>query len=267
MNDKLVTFAHISDTHLHIDPNFTNHLIDYPAIPQTQKLIDFLNQFEADIDFVLHTGDVMHHPQQPEDYVEIRKIMDGLDYPTYYLTGNHDNVAWMQEHFLGRKPEDITPNYDGEFEVNGVQFIFIDSHTPPEIWNGVGVYHHEQLNWLDGLLSQDGARPLVVATHHHVLPTLAPWLDRIATTNGTDLHQLLLKAKHRLRGVFYGHIHETLITVRDGISYYSVQSGWYQTRTYHAQPEPSLDPLRNVGFNLVTLTEQDTFVRAIRIPD
>ena len=56
------------------------------------------------------------------------------------------------------------------------------------------------------------------------------------------------------------------ITVRDGISYYSTQRGWYQLQTYYAQPESAHDPLHNPGFNLVTVTETNTFVRAIHIP-
>lgn len=266
MTEKLVTFAHISDTHLHIDPNYTGDLVDFPAIKLVQKLINFINDFGAEIDFVLHTGDVMHIPKAAEEYAEIQKVFNSLNYPMHYIPGNHDKVAWLQSHFAGRKAEEITTTFDSEFEANGVQFILLDSHTPPEVGSHVGVVSQEQLHWLDNLLSADDERPLVVAVHHHTLPLLAPWLDRIAMVNGEDLHAVLLKAKHRLRGVFSGHIHETLITIRDGISYYTAQSGWYQTRTYHAQAEPARDPLPNPGFNLVTLTEKDTFVRVIRIP-
>ena len=266
MTEKLLTFAHISDTHLHIDPNYTDDLVNYPALEPVQKLIDFINNFGADIDFILHTGDVMHLPGAAEEYAEIRKIFDTLNYPMHYIPGNHDKVSWLQSHFAGRKPEEITDNFDSEFEFNGVQFILIDSHTPEEVGSSVGVISHEQLHWLENLLTADDERPVVVAVHHHTLPLHAPWLDRIAMVNGEDLHAVLLKGKDRLRGVFSGHIHETLITVRDGISYYTAQSGWYQTRTYFKQTEPASDMLHNPGFNLVTLTEKDTFVRVIRIP-
>ncbi len=85
-------------------------------------------------------------------------------------------------------------------------------------------------------------------------------------TNGLDLHGILLKAKQRLRGVFYGHIHETIVTTRDGITYYSVQSGWFQTRTWYGQANPARDLTQYPGFNLVTLTDRDTFVRPLRVP-
>ena len=143
--------------------------------------------------------------------------------------------------------------------------VLIDSHNQPEIPTGGDLVSQEQLHWLEKICTADDSRPMVVGIHHHTIPLLTS-LDRIRIENGEDLHAVLLKAKDRLRGVFYGHIHETSITVRDGISYYSTQSGWYQLQTYYAQPEIAHDPLPNPGLNLVTITETDTFVRAIRIP-
>lgn len=266
MPEKLVTFAHISDTHLHADREFTMDGVPYPALPRVQAMIDYLNEFDAEIDFVLHTGDLLHSPSAPEEYSEMRAILDGLRYPLHAIPGNHDRVEWFQSHFLGRRADEITPTYQHEMEINGVQVLLTDSHTPPEIRNAVGVLSHAQLHWLDDRCSAADDRPLIVAVHHHLLPLLAPWLDRIGFTNGEDVHEILLKAKDRLRGVFFGHIHETLITVRDGISYYSTQSGWFQTRTFFGQAEPQRDAVTNPGFNLVTLTETDTFIRVIRVP-
>jgi 3',5'-cyclic-AMP phosphodiesterase len=262
MTEKLVTFAHISDTHLHADRNYVNDLIDFPAYPRVRALLDYLNNLDAGIDLVIHSGDVMHDPSAPEEYTAVREILDTLRYPVHYIPGNHDHVAWMQSHFMGRPQASM----DSEFEVNGVQFILLDSHTPEDIHSGVGVLSYGQLQWVDTLCRADDERPLVVVTHHQPLPILAPWLDRIALTNGADLHQILLQARHRLRGVFYGHIHETVVTIRDGISYFSVHSGWYQTQTWHNQQEPALALLHYPGFNLVTLTAQDSFVRVVRVP-
>lgn len=266
MADKLVTFAHITDTHLHANPHYTNDLIDYPALPPVQAVINFINTLGAEIDFVLHTGDVMHAPGAPQEYAEAARVFAAFEVPVHYIPGNHDHVAWMQQYLVGRSPDQLTPTYDTAFEVNGVQFVLLDSHTPEKIGNAVGVISQDQLRWLEGQLDPTDERPLVVAVHHHTLPLLAPWLDRIGMVNGEDLHNVLVGARGRLRGVFCGHIHEVLVTVRDGVSYYSAQSAWYQTRTYPAQPSPALDPVTNPGFNLVTLTATDTFVRVIRVP-
>ena len=42
-------------------------------------------------------------------------------------------------------------------------------------------------------------------------PYMRRGLDPIVLRNGEALHKILLKAKDRLRGVFYGHIHENTV--------------------------------------------------------
>lgn len=264
--ERLLTFVHISDTHIHADPDYTGRHVDFSSRLSVQKLIDTINQLEMPIDFVLHTGDITQHPDTAEHYHIARDILSQINYPVYYIPGNHDDVAMLQKEFLGLPDEQIKAYYDYQFDVNGVQIVMMDSHAPvdkPDNHNGF--LADEQLTWLDEICSADDTRPLVIGIHHHALPLETPWLDGIVLENGADFHQIVQKAKTRLRGIFYGHIHESVVTIRDGISYYSVPSGWFQTRTWYAAGEPARDYIDNPGFNLVTLTETDTFVRSRRI--
>jgi Icc protein len=262
----LLTFVHLSDTHIHLDPNYVSEHIPFNSRQPVQKLIEAVNALPMPIDFVLHTGDVAHFPETPEHYTIAREILSQLRYPVYYTPGNHDVVAGLQAHFLGKTAAEIQPTYDLEFEVNGVQIVMLDSHIPPEVEGHAGYVTAAQLDWLDALCRAKDERPLVVALHHHTLPLEAPWLDSIVLKNGIAVHNTLLKAKQRLRGVFYGHIHENVVTVREGISYYSVVSGWFQTQTWYGMIEPAGALMHDPGFNLVTLTETDTFVRSVRVP-
>ncbi|GAB4524680.1 MAG: 3',5'-cyclic-AMP phosphodiesterase [Anaerolineae bacterium] len=265
MAEKLITFVHLSDTHIHADPTFTGEFIDFSSRPTVAALIDHINALPIDIDFVLHTGDIMTDPEKGEDYRIARDILRGIKYPVHFVPGNHDNPEWVQRYLLNLPEQDIRPELDYTFEVNGVQIICLDSHNAmPDAHSGK--LEDNQIAWLDELVSAKDDRPLVVGIHHHPVALQAPWLDNIVLTNGAALHNTLLKARHRLRGVFYGHIHENIATTRDGITYYSALSGWFQTRTWHAQAEPTNDPIHNPGFNLVTLTERDTFVRFYRLP-
>ncbi len=264
-SEALVTFAHISDTHLSQDLTFTlPGRAPYPATESVRALITFLNAFRGPIDFVLHTGDVMHSPQKAADYTVAKAILDECRYPMYFVPGNHDVVEWMQTHLLNR--DQVTTNFYSEVEINGVQLVLMDSHAPKNVDSAGGVLGNEQRRWLDSLCTREDKRPMVIAIHHPPLPVLAPWLDRIGLANGLDVHRILRKASHRMRGVFYGHIHHNIVTTRDGVSYYSVDSGWYQTMTWYGQPEGVPGTLRNPGFNLVTITEQEAFVRHIRVP-
>ena len=258
VSDPILTFIHISDTHLHRDPNFTGSFVDFSATPSVIALIREINQLPFPIDFVLHTGDIMSDPEQPHEYAIARWLMDQLKAPVRFLPGNHDRKEGVQTVLLNGTTDISAPDLRYEFEVNGVQIICLDSAVSGCAF---GQIDDAQLAWLDALCSADDDRPLIVAVHHHVLPLEAPWLDTICLQNGDVVHATLLKARSRLRGVFYGHIHENTVTVRDGISYYSVRSCWFQTRTWHGQQQAYTDPIRTPGFNIVTLTERDLLVR------
>lgn len=264
MTNRLLTFVHISDTHLHTDPTYTGPFTNVVPRPGVEATIRQINELPFEIDFVLHTGDVMTDPLDAAEYAIARDVLGTLRPPVYYLAGNHDRADAIQQVLMGRAPESVTRHLDYELDINGVQILCLDSsvHQPN---THHGYLEPEQIAWVEARCAAADSRPLVVAVHHHPLPLFAPWLDHIVMTNGEELHRALLPARHRLRGVFYGHIHESVVTVRDGISYYSVLSGWFQTRTWHNQEIPQNEPLHFPGFNVVTLTEQDTFVRYYRV--
>lgn len=263
---KLLTFVHISDTHLHVDPEYRDDFTPVASRVQVNRLIDAINALPYAVDFVMHTGDIVHNPDSGEHYRVANQVLSRLNYPIYYVPGNHDDVPMMQRDFLNLADEHISAYFDYQFAVNGVQVVMLDSHAPAGEDRHDGYLAPEQLERLEAICAAPDTRPMVVGLHHHALPLEAPWLDTLVLENGLALHEVLLKAKHRLRGVFYGHIHESVVTVRDGISYYSVQSGWFQTSTWYGATEPASDPLTNPGFNVVTLTERDTFVRFVRLP-
>lgn len=267
MTRPLLSFIHITDTHIHSNPNFTGQFVDFSSRLTVAQMIDHINALPFHIDFILHTGDIMTDPDRNEDYLIAKDILKEINYPIYYVTGNHDRSHGIRQYLMGQDlPPVSPPNLDYTTDINGVQLVCLDSNCQQ---NGShwGKIDDKQLAWLNQVCSAEDDRPLVVAIHHHVLPLETPWLDAIVLKNGEAVHKILLKAKNRLRGVFYGHIHENTVTVRDGISYYSGVSSWFQTRTWFGQEKPSNDPLlRETGFNVVTVTERDTFVRRYRFP-
>ena len=257
-----LTFVHISDSHLATDPGWSGHLTDLLPRPGAEALVREINALPCHIDFVLHTGDVHSGPEQEEDYQQAAALYARLPMPVHYLPGNHDRGDWLQRVLLGRA--EPARHADQEFELGGVQFLLLDSSVPA-VDEHYGQLEPEQLAWLEQRCAADDSRPLVVALHHNPLSLVVTWLEGIVLRNGEALHEVLLLARNRLRCVFYGHIHESVLTLRDGIPYQSVRSSWFQTRTWHEQRDPLKEPLHWPGFNLVTLTERDTFVRHCRV--
>jgi Icc protein len=259
-SEVLLRFVHISDTHISADPAYTHAEADYPAMAGAKELVRQVNALPFKPDFVLHTGDIAYDPD-PSAYEAAHAILRDLQYPTYYLIGNHDDRAMLQKAMLRRT--EIASPFDYQFEINGVQIVCVDSNGPAKFAGGS--LSTAQLEWLDSICTAYDTRPLVVAVHHNVLPIGSPfWDEFMRMTNGEDFHRVLLPAQKRIRGVFFGHVHQATETYRDGILYSSVLSSWYQLHCYPGQSEIREDRGADPGFNVVTITRTQTFIRRHR---
>jgi Icc protein len=271
MPKTLLQFVQLSDTHLlmpGVKPYFGDITADldlyarqilalpYHPIEATEAAIREINALPFQIDFVLHTGDIGNDLKKPEEYTFLRDLFARLKYPIYYLPGNHDDVKLVQSGLQGR---DSAMPFEYEFERNGVQIACLDSNgtNPPHS----GWLDESQLEWLETICMAEDDRPLIVALHHHPIPIDVPWLDELALLNGDAMHKILLKARHRLRGVFYGHIHHAVDVVRDGIVYSAARSAYSQFIGWPGYQVASLEEGAQCGFNVVTISENQTYVR------
>jgi 3',5'-cyclic-AMP phosphodiesterase len=266
LNDALLRFVHISDTHISPDPDYTYNDGNIPlSMPGAQALVQQVNALPFTPDFVLHTGDIAYDPDTAA-YHMARAILGQIKFPIYYLTGNHDDASALQRIMLD-KPNPKAP-FHYEFEVNGVQIICLDTQSAVKqqgIKEPAGWLDDGQLAWLEALCAAHDERPLVVALHHNPLKVGIPWFDDyMALQNGEALHARLLKARERLRGVFFGHIHQNVDLYRDGILYSSVLSSWYQLHSYPDQVKTNVDVAAEPGFNVVTVARDQTFIRRHR---
>ncbi len=260
MTDPLLRFVHISDTHISPDPEYARDWAPYHPNRGAEALVEQISALPFAPDFVLHTGDVAAAPD-PAAYRLARELLGRIPYPVRYLAGNHDDAVMLQRELLG--VEQPASPFDCVLEVNGVQVVCLDSCGPAE--PPAGSLRSAQLARLSDLCASADPRPLVVAVHHNVLPTGIPWLDGyMGLTNGAALHRALLPARHRLRGVFFGHIHQNTQTVRDGILYASVLSPWYQIHAWPGQTDTVRELDAEPGFNVVTITAEQTFIRQHR---
>lgn len=259
-SSALVRFIHLGDTHISADRDYTHAEADYTAWAGARELVRQINALPFTPDFVLHTGDVAADPTE-ENYRAARELLGAIRFPVYYLAGNHDAAEMLQRVFLGRA--EILPSFDYEFEVNGVQVLCIDSSKRAQYAEGVLL--PEQLAYVDRIVSAPDDRPLIVGVHHNVLPVGAPFWDTfMRLSNGEALHELLIKARKRLRGVFHGHVHMSTDTFADGVLYTSAPSSWYQLECWPGQSHIIEDRDAEPGFNVVTITRTQTFIRRHR---
>ena len=119
-----------------------------------KALVHQINTLPFTPDFVLHTGDVAYDPDETA-YPAAKEILSAIEYPVYYLAGNHDDSAALQRIMLGES--EIKTPFDYEFEVNGVQIVCVDSNRPAKPPRGR--VSEEQLAWLEGFARAPGRSP------------------------------------------------------------------------------------------------------------
>jgi 3',5'-cyclic-AMP phosphodiesterase len=265
MPSEIVYFVHISDSHIGPTAGYSRH--GFRPLPAVQRLVDILNHLPQRPDFVVHTGDIVAEPD-PAAYRLAARTFAQLAMPVYYVNGNHDRAAGIRR-YLPMGP--LTPAGDDPdrlsyvFEVKGYQFLVLDARGPDEI------DPHGQLPDSQLSLVADNARPagppLCVFVHFPVWPLNSPWMDdNMLILNGPALHQALLPAAGRLRGVFHGHVHQSMQTIVDGIHYVSVASAFAQFAAWPQDFDVRMDPDQPPGYNFVHLLPGQTIVHQHTFP-
>ena len=260
-------FIHISDTHIAASPGFSNY--GHAPLASLTALVDALNALTFNVDFVLHTGDVVEDRSEAA-YRLAAVELSRLRFPVRYLAGNHDDADVLQRVLLGRSV--TVPRLDDRFQVDGMEVVLLDSRGPrdPE-----GDLSDQQLAALGSTCARSQGPPLVIAIHHPPVALDTPWLDlgwdsgRIPTMllgRAREFQKVVAPARGRLRGVFFGHVHRAFQVIRDGVLYASASSGFGQLQTWPDQAQPQPAPWEPAGFNVVTITADQTTVREHALP-
>ena len=258
-------FVHISDTHIGPSPSYERH--GHNSYRCARRLVEIINRLPQQPDFVMHTGDVVYDPD-PQAYLLAARIFAGLQAPIYYVVGNHDRARDIH-HLLPMGPrEDFVADRDllsYAFEVKGYRFLVLDARGPREI-DPHGLFSARQLQIVREEMARDGL-PLVIFTHFPIFPLNSVWMDEnMLTLNGPQFHEIARQARGRLRGVFHGHVHQNMQTMRDGVLYVSIASAFSQFAAWPDDKEVRYDTQHPPGYGFVHLLPQQTIIHQHAFP-
>ena len=160
-------------------------------------------------DLVIATGDLTDCGL-PEEYAELRRLLEPLSMPVYLVPGNHDRRETLFAEF-GR--DGYMRDDDGflHYTIDGhdVRLVALDSVVPGQ---GHGEMCARRLAWLEARLGERRGRPTLVFMHHPPFGTGLADMDRINCRNGKAMAAVLGRFNHVER-VLCGHHHRP-ITVR-----------------------------------------------------
>ncbi|MDJ0754070.1 MAG: metallophosphoesterase [Ardenticatenaceae bacterium] len=255
-----VYFIHMSDTH--IGPTRDYQLHGYQSWPAAKRAVELIRTFTHRPDFVIHTGDVVTDPD-PVSYQIAAELLGELDIPLYFAVGNHDTARDIKRFLphgphepLGEDPE----RHIYTFWVKGCEFMVLDGRAADEL-DPQGWLGDPQLDLLREKVSEDGEAPLTIFVHFPAFPLNSPWFDKnMLLIDGSKLHDVLIGGRRPIRGVFHGHIHMPLHTLRDGLLYSSAASTFANFAAWPNVNEPVfLD--EQPGFTFVQQLANQSLIR------
>ncbi len=265
MSDEIIYFAIISDTHIGPTADYSRH--GHTPLPCAQKLVEVINNLPVKPDFVIHTGDIVTDPD-PASYQLAASVLSQIKAPVYYVNGNHDTARDIHTYLPMGPKDDVSDDLDilsYTFDVKGYRFLVLDARGPDEI-DPHGLLSEAQLDLVRREAQPDGP-PLTVFIHYPVLPLNSIWMDAyMLVINGAELHQALLPARDRLRGIFHGHVHQNMQTLQDGILYVATASAFSQFSAWPNDVVTGFDPDQLPAYSFVHLMPEQTIIHQHTFP-
>jgi len=203
---KSTRLIQLTDPHLFGNPNAELRGIN-PLQTLRQTYAHAAARFDA-ADAILLTGDLVH--DDPKGYENIAAVFGRVKIPVYCVPGNHDLPEQMRV-ALARPP----------FQVGGAALlgdwliVLLDSYVPNSAGGRLG---GAQLQQLDHLLLKHSDKHALLCLHHQPIKMHSEWLDSVGLED-TDAFKHMVARHRNVRGVTWGHVHQSLDLFTGGVRY------------------------------------------------
>lgn len=182
----------ITDTHLLATPEAMHY--DVNPYQRLLGIMQHIQQHHRDCDAIVVTGDLTQD-ETPESYQQLVHLLVPLETPFFWLCGNHDVKATMNE---------VCPQaMEKRVDLGHWQLLLLHSKTPDAVH---GTLSADELNWLETQL-QEHSENTLLALHHPPYETGSAWMDKINLHN-TPGFQRVIAAHAHVKAVVHGHIHQ-----------------------------------------------------------
>jgi 3',5'-cyclic AMP phosphodiesterase CpdA len=194
------TIVQVSDPHVPAD-GFLFDRVD--ACARVQASLAMIAAAGCSPDVLVLSGDVANQGEAAA-YVRLRPVLDAalgrFDAKLLVAPGNHDDVALLRAHLLGREPQ--PGPLDEVVRVRGLRLIGMDSTVPGEVH---GELDDAQLEALAAELAQPAADGTVLVVHHPPIWSTTPMSELVALREPQRLAAVIRGSDVRL--VLSGHTH------------------------------------------------------------
>lgn len=206
----------ITDMHLMQSPQ--NTLLGVNTHESFSAVIELLKQSETKTDFILITGDIAQEAHA-EAYNRFKKQIEDLGKPYAVLPGNHDAFDMLETYW---------PEQPRLISIQNWQILLLKTPIRSAVH---GHLAESELILLQKTLKAYPDKPLLVAMHHHPLPSGSEWLDQFCLDNASSFFSAL-DASNRPKIIVCGHIHQAFKAERKKVEILACPSTCFQFKPH-----------------------------------
>ena len=195
--------AQLSDTHLMRELGGT--LVGLDTDRSLAAVCRLLTK-QGPIDALLLTGDLAGDEAE-EAYERLSELLKPLGVPSFWLPGNHDAV-WSDNHPL-------RSHFKRSIQLPHWDVLMLNTQHPGAV---AGHLSNTEMQALEAAVqhAEASGRPLLVATHHPLMPVGCEWLDQIGVENAEEALQRLAPLGEQAV-VISGHVHQDSVQAHQGV--------------------------------------------------
>ncbi len=205
-NSRPIRLLQITDTHLLGSRDAL--LRGIPTFATLQAVRADAQQRFAACDGVLLTGDLVQ--DDARGYAMIREAFRDSSAPVYCIPGNHDLPDAMRNAL-----RDAPFVLDDHVILGNWLCVLLDSWQANSAGGQLGA---GQLQRLNELLSLHHSLHALICLHHHPVSMHSQWLDQVGLHDAEQFHACLTRHSN-VRGVVWGHVHQSLDEYRNGVRF------------------------------------------------
>lgn len=199
-----VRIVQITDTHLNATDD--GHLLGMNTRQSLCYVLELIQKSKQQSDLLLLTGDLSQDGSLAS-YQFLEKALNGLESPSFWLPGNHDNpIAYASVASEGTRSERL-------IRTKHWQLVLLDSQVPGKVYGGLS---SSELAFLEQCLSDQPDLHTLVAFHHHPLDVGCRWMQGIGIRNSDALFEVLGRHSN-VKSLLWGHVHQAFDQTLNGI--------------------------------------------------
>ncbi|MEE8057911.1 MAG: 3',5'-cyclic-AMP phosphodiesterase [Pseudomonadales bacterium] len=210
-----IRLVQITDSHL--GDQAGEALLGMDTDASLGHVLAVVKQEQSSADILLATGDISNGGSVAS-YQRFRQFTDDIARHALWLPGNHDQLSAMQE--VVAEGEELGRLAD----IGRWLIIMLDSTISGAVGGG---FSANELAFLRSSLAQSVDRHVLVCLHHHPISIGCDWLDAQQVNNADEFFAVMDDFTH-VRGVLWGHIHQTIDQERKGVKLMATPSSCIQ---------------------------------------